>query len=125
MSARVGPPEYIRRVRNGWQARPLDDDGNRVNLGIYPTDTAARQAVRLFRAGRLRPLPKFVRRTKTDPVRYYWHVLQPDVNIRGSTLYDTPDAAARACRAFLTRLDGAFALAAVSQKANRTTSPKV
>lgn len=122
--ARIAEPEYVRRVSmNRWQARPIDAAGNRVNLGLFPTEWEARRAVRLFLEGKVRPLPKFVRRTDDDPPKYYWHVRLPNVNICCvAVLHDTPEEAAAHCRRFLARLDGPlFGLAALSQK---TTSCK-
>ena len=42
------PMRYIRRVRNGmYQARPYDE-GERYNLGLFPTWTEAARAIQEF-----------------------------------------------------------------------------
>jgi hypothetical protein len=117
-SARVGPADYVRRVRNGWQARPYVR-GTRVSLGIYPTYEAAARMVRRYLAGKAdaQPLPKFVTRSRRYPGRYEWHVRQPGLNAAAQTTYATPQAAAAAVLLFLQRLEGAmFASAALGDR---------
>lgn len=57
---------YIRRVKGGkYQARPYDSiDGKRYNLGLFPSRYEARKAIQLFWRGKLKELPRFVRRIK-------------------------------------------------------------
>lgn len=120
-AARIGPPSYIRRVRQGWQARPYVN-GTRVNLGVYPTETAARQMVARYLAGKAdaKGLPKFVVRAKDRPGRYRWHIRQPSgeggphgLNVYCATTFATPELAFRSAVAFLRRVEGAFAAAAL------------
>lgn len=122
MPPRIGPAEYIRKVRNGWQARPYVR-GTRVNLGVYRTPEAARQAVNRYLAGKrdATPLPKFVVPAKGKPGRYRWHVRQPSrddgtpgLNVYCPKTYPTPEAAYQAACHFLHRLDGAFAAAVLA-----------
>ena len=112
---RVAEPSYVRRVRNGWQARPYVR-GTRVNLGVYPTFEAARQMVRRYLAGKrdASPLPKFVVRAKDSPGRYRWHIRQPGLNVYGYKTFATPEAASASAVAFLRRLEEAFAASALA-----------
>ena len=123
-AARVGPPDYIRRVRHGWQARPMRD-GTRHNLGVFRTEWDARRAVTRFLSGRLEPLPKFVCKTLADPARYYWHVRLTNMNVRSDVMHDTPTQAATAVRAFLTRLDGLMGMVALASADGRVGSSRL
>lgn len=56
------PDKYIRRIRGGrYQARPYLE-GERYNLGTFPTQHAARMAISQFWWGKLRELPKHTMR---------------------------------------------------------------
>lgn len=118
MSARLqnDPYRYIRIVKGGkYQARPWDD-GERFNLGLFPTRDAAAAAIREFwqhggaswyRKARL----KYVR-----PKKYRnGDVMHTAVVCITLGDYSTPEAAARAIEAYLRGTCGLFAEVALKR----------
>ena len=106
--------QYIRRVKGGkYQVRPWDD-GERFNLGLYPTlelAIAAREAfwkhggAAWYRVARL----KYVRPLTTDPTR-----CRAVVTLSLGE-FDTPEAAHAAAEQYLKRTEGLFAEVALKR----------
>jgi hypothetical protein len=112
--ARVGPATYVRQVsQDVWQARPPRRDGQRgrVNLGLFPNQSRALQAIRLYNAGLLDPMPKFVRRKENcgEADTYTVQIRVPGMCVSLSREFATPDEAYAAAVNFLRRVEGLFA----------------
>ena len=99
------PADYVRLVRNGrWQARPYVD-GERINLGLFGSETEARRAVRrYYQFGEIgRGLPKFVRRM---PGGEFIAQFSFDGTVLRLGPFDSPAKAFDSARAFITQLEG-------------------
>jgi hypothetical protein len=105
-----GPATYVRKVAgNKWQARPPKKDGpGRVNLGTFYTETAAIQSVRLYRQGKLHPLPKCVRPNPKGP-GFIVLIRDGRLTIPFDVVFPTEKEACAAVREFQLRMDGLFA----------------
>lgn len=111
------PYRHIRPVKGGkWQARPYDE-GERFNLGIFPSRDAAAAAVREFWWGKRPDRPRFV-----TPVHHRDGTTTYRVRIpfpkRVDDLGEFPTAAlasAAAC-AHVRRVAGLFADAVLRRK---------
>lgn len=127
-----GLPKYVRQVgADLWQARPYDPlTGTRVNLGTHPSDSEAARAIRMWRAGRVVPRSRFVRKVNTRAgVRYYARVKVAGRWRRcGTELYRTEAACAAALVEWLNREIGAAAagrLLAPPDESGRSKSPPI
>lgn len=100
-----GRLKYIRRVKGRYQARPYDGiTGERINLGMYPTEGAAAAAIDRYWWGKENDRPKYVRprMLRDGSVRYFVVIRHAGESIWVGGVYKTSEAAARAVKRYIT-----------------------